>query len=351
MNKLSKEKMLSIIEKRDSTYDSVFIYGVITTGIFCKPSCTSRHAKTENICFFSSPEEAIQTGFRPCKRCRPMDKTTTQQSIIDSACYIAENADETLSLEKLAKKAKLSPSYFQRLFKSILGISPKMYQNAIRLKLFKSALKTEDNVTDAIYSAGFGSTSRVYGQAERSLGMKLKNYQKGGNNEDIYYIDKNTSFGLLMMAATEKGVCFAQFGNSAQDLLSELQEEFPKANLLPSKNKELLELNQWIKALNNHLSNHSPCPDLPLDLRGTAFQIQVWNFLKSVKEGECVSYSDVAKGVDKPKAIRAAASACAKNKIAILVPCHRVLRQDGSIGGYRWGIEKKQALLKKEGSS
>ncbi len=272
----------------------------------------------------------------------------TAERIAAVAAHIEAHADETLPLAQLARRAGLSPAHFQRAFKSAVGISPKAYQDAARQRRLKSALRAGAGVTAAIFDAGFGSTSRVYGQAARSLGMTPSAYRAGGEGESIAWAVRRTALGPLMMAATERGVCFVQFGDDAAALLGQLASEFPRATLAPSAASSSAALDAWIDALEMHLRGAAPRPDLPLDLRGTAFQVKVWRFLLGLEAGTVVSYSELARGIDRPRAVRAAASACAANRIAILVPCHRVLRGDGGMGGYRWGIERKRALLDAE---
>jgi len=266
------------------------------------------------------------------------------------ASFIDRHADEKLSLERLAAEAQLSPAYLQRSFKAVLGVSPKAYQDGARLRLLKNGLKAGKSVLTAIMDAGFQSTSRVYGQAARELGMSPTLYRRGGEGETICYASRSTSLGCLTMGATARGVCFAEFGADAAELLDRLRSEFPRAALIPSAQAASPELDAWIESFDAHIGRNAPRPELPLDLRGTAFQIRVWRFLVGVPDGATLSYSALAAGVGAPKAVRAAASACAANRIAVLVPCHRVLRGDQSLGGYRWGLERKRTLLAAERS-
>ena len=344
----SEQEMRAAIAKRDKSYDGAFFYGVITTAVFCQPSCASRPAKPENLRFFPSIEAAMRAGFRPCKRCQSSEAIPGITRVVEIARYIETHVNERLTLANLAKLAELSPSRLHRIFKETLGISPKAYQDAVRMRHFKQSLQKGEGVTDAIFSSGFGSISRVYGEATRNMGMTPRAYRAGGSGEIISYAFCTTVLGLMMMAATDKGVCFVQFGDDEDSLISKLKEEFPNAELQASPAQEAPELDAWIKALDQHISQGAPRPDLPLDMRGTAFQMQVWQFLLSIREGDVLSYSDVAARIDKPKAVRAVASACAKNSIGVLIPCHRVLRGDGGLGGYRWGLERKRALLDAE---
>ncbi len=348
MSMPSEQEMRAAIESRNKVSDGSFFYGVITTGIFCKPSCSARPARPENLRFFPSIESAIVAGFRPCKRCQPTEGVPRIARLVEIARYIESHADERLTLAKLADQADLSPSRLQRVFKEAFGVSPKAYQDAIRMQHFKQSLKEGDGVTDAIFSSGYGSISRVYGEATRNIGMTPKAYRAGGTGEAIVYACRDTALGTMAMAATKKGVCFVQFGEDKDSLLAKLQEEFPKAKLTASPAQNSPELDAWIDALDKHVSKGAPRPDLPLDKRGTAFQMKVWQFLLSVREGDVLSYSELAVQIEKPKAVRAVASACAANRIGVLIPCHRVLRGDGGLGGYRWGLERKRALLDAE---
>lgn len=272
------------------------------------------------------------------------------ERMVELARYIESRPDEKFRLEDLSAYIGLSASRVQRAFKETFGVSPKAYQDALRLKTFKQALKTGQSVTDAIYDAGFGSVSRVYGKPDRQVGMSPSRYSKGGEGEAIAYACRETALGLLMMAATDQGVCFAEFGDDEMALRDQLQNEFPKARLTQSGAKHSPELDAWMTALDEHLSQNRPRPDVPLDIRGTAFQTRVWKLLLSTQEGEVLSYSELAGRLGEPRAVRAIASACGRNRIAVLIPCHRVLRSDGSLGGYRWGLERKAKLLEQERS-
>lgn len=342
---LSEKEMRDAIGRRDYSYDGRFVYAVITTGVYCRPNCAARPARPENIRFYETGEEAVAAGYRPCKRCRPDDPNRDVTQMTELARFIEVHADQKLTLSQLARRQGLSPAYLQRMFKSIFSVSPKEYQDEIRKRRFKSLLRQNESVTGAIYEAGYGSPSRVYGEAKRTVGMTPSVYRDGGLGEEIYFATRMTAFGLLMMAATKRGVCFAMFDDTEETLLIQLKQEFPNATILPSDSKDSPLLDEWITRLNQHLSENKPHSEIPLDLQGTVFQIKVWRFLLSVPKGAVVSYSEVAKGIEEPSAIRAAASACGKNRVAILVPCHRVLRSDGGIGGYRWGVERKRALL------
>jgi AraC family transcriptional regulator of adaptative response/methylated-DNA-[protein]-cysteine methyltransferase len=341
--------MRRAVAERDARHDAAFVYGVATTGVYCRPSCASRPAKPANLRFFATPDAAEVAGFRACKRCHPRDRdAATTKRMHALARYIEAHAAERLPLARLARAAHLSPTHLQRTFKAVLGVSPKAFHDSVRLKRLKSGLKDGRSVLDSITDAGFESTSRVYGASTRSLGMTPSVYRAGGAGETIAYACRETSLGLLLMAGTDRGVCFAQFGTSEAQLLQQLAEEFPEATRMASRMSGSRELDDWIAAFEAHVGGSGPRPDLPLDLRGTAFQIRVWRFLLGIRPGEVISYSELAAGIDAPASVRAAASACAANRIAVLVPCHRVLRSDGGLGGYRWGLERKRALLDRE---
>ena len=342
---LTDKAMLAAVRSKDSDFDGKFVFGVVTTGIFCKPSCPARPAKIENIRFFIDGTLAMEAGFRACKRCHPELTNDIVEKLVSVSRYIEKHAEDKITLKDLAALSKLSISQLQRNFKSTFGVTPKAYQDQYRLDKFKASLRSGKAVTDAIYDSGFGSPSRVYGETTRNIGMAPKAYREGGKGESISYAHRTTSLGNLLMAATDKGICFAQFGGNVKGLLNQLRQEFPYADINRSSVEIDHELDQWMNELDKYLRSDVPKPDLPLDLRGTAFQIKVWKFLLCSKVGDVYSYGELAEGIDKPTATRAAASACGKNRIAVLVPCHRVLRGDGSIGGYRWGIERKRALL------
>ena len=277
---------------------------------------------------------------------RPADQTL--QKFVELARYIAAHSEHSLTLDVLAERVHLSPSRMQRVFKSIFGVSPKKFQQAARSDRFKASLRAGADITEAIYAAGYGSSSRLYDQAMHGIGMTPRRYRAGGKGETVTYACRDTVLGPIMMAATDRGVCFAQFGCDCDALLAQLRSEYPQAELQACGAQSFFQLDQWIAALNAYIQNQQPRPEIPLDLQGTAFQIKVWEFLLSMKDGDVASYAELAQGIDRPRAARAAASACAANRIAVLVPCHRILRGDGGMGGYRWGVERKRALLDAE---
>lgn len=344
----SEARMRAAISARDPSLDGVFVYAVLTTGVFCRPSCASRHARPENLRFFPGIDAAMAAGYRPCKRCRPTETDALDARLVDVARHIDAHADAPLTLAELSAVSGLSARTLQRGFTQAFGISPKTYRNAVRMRRYKQQLKDADTVTEAIFAAGFGSTSRVYGETTRNLGMTPGTYRAGGAGETIAYACRQSALGPLMMAATDKGVCCVQFGDSEHALLGALRDEFPRAELIASSAQHAPELNFWMQALEQHIGANGPRPDLPLDMRGTVFQMQVWQCLLGVREGEVLSYRQLAERLGMPSAIRAVASACGRNRIGVLIPCHRVLRSDGSLGGYRWGLERKRQLLEAE---
>ena len=339
------------VDTRNRAYDGEFYYGVTTTGVYCKPSCPSRRARAEHRVYFDTQAQAIAAGFRACKRCRPQAplEPTAAAGAIRAVCeYISRRADETLPLSRLARISGFSAAHLQRTFKAVVGVSPKEFQAALRLDALKQSLRAGSRITEAAHAAGFGSMSRLHQHVDGRLGMTPSAYRAGGAGETISYACRNTALGLLMMAATDRGVCFVQFGKSEATLTAQLRAEFPQASIKRSVAVTHRLLDNWLAALNEHLLGHRPRPDLPLDVRGTAFQVRVWQCLTSIDEGEVLSYGELAQRMQLPSAVRAIASACARNKIAVLIPCHRVLRSDGTLGGYRWGLARKRALLDAE---
>jgi len=343
---ISDQEAHQAVRERDARYDGKLIFGVVTTGVFCKPSCKSRQARAENIRFFQTPAQARAAGFRACKRCTPEQLETDNAKLVEVARYIEAHSDDTLTLATLAARFEMSAAHLQKSFKATIGLSPKAFQDGIRAHRFKALLKKGESVTDAVFAAGYGSTSRVYEQASEKLGMTPGAYKTGAAGEQISYTCGTTQFGLLMLAATDKGVCFAMFGEHEDELIEKLKTEFPKATTQRTVDDE--QLKQWFVQINHYLDTGASLNGIPLDIRGTAFQMRVWTFLQSINEGDVLSYTELAVGIGKPAAVRAAASACAKNRIALLIPCHRVLRGDGGIGGYRWGVETKRYLLSME---
>ncbi|WP_039058733.1 bifunctional DNA-binding transcriptional regulator/O6-methylguanine-DNA methyltransferase Ada [Enterobacter sp. Bisph1] len=330
---------------RDAHADGQFVFAVLTTGIFCRPSCTARHALRQNVRFFPDIQSALDAGFRPCKRCQP-DKAHPQQQRLDkvaTACRLLEQ-DAPISLEQLASEVALSPYHFHRLFKSVTGMTPKAWQQAWRARRLRNALATSDTVTDAVLAAGFPDSSSFYRQADASLGMTAQQFRRGGDAADISYTLSDCSLGRCLVAESERGICAILLADSDEQLLSELRSTFPRARPAQGSAAFSQRVAQVIARL-----DHDDAPfTLPLDLRGTAFQLQVWQALREVPAGETVSYQALANRLGKPQAVRAVASACAANKLAIVIPCHRVVRSDGALSGYRWGTARKAQLLQRE---
>jgi AraC family transcriptional regulator of adaptative response/methylated-DNA-[protein]-cysteine methyltransferase len=340
----SSTQKWTMVLARDLAADGRFVYAVKSTGIFCRPSCPSRRPRRDQVEFFKSPAEAQQAGYRPCRRCKPQ-QGNAQTEKVNAACrYIEANLDNTLHLNELARQVALSPFHFQRLFKRTLGISPREYQQARRAERFRNGLRSAARVTDAIYDAGYSSTSRAYETSATRLGMTPSAFRRGGEGTEIGFTVTDTDLGKLLIAATAKGICSVRFGESEAELLRDLQSEFTAATLKRSDQK-LQQLSSDVCGL---LSGAFISRDIPLDIRGTAFQQQVWNALRSIPPGETRSYATIAQDIGKPKAVRAVANACAANPVAIVVPCHRVVQKNGSLAGYRWGVERKAALLKNE---
>lgn len=347
---MNDQQCWNAVETRDAKQDGRFWYGVLTTGVYCRPSCRSRMPLRRNVRFFASTAEAEAAGLRACKRCRP-DALAGDPRVaqMHALCrYIEAHAGESLTLEALGTQANLSPFHLQRQFKAAVGVSPRQYVEACRLRALRGELKAGENVTQAIHDAGFGSSSRLYERVSTRLGMTPRQYRAGGAGIGISYASAPSSLGLVMMGATDRGLCFVQFGASEEQLLTMLREEYPQARLAPMPAAMNTEFRRWMKALAAHLAGSPQAPQLPLDLRGTAFQMKVWAYLQQIPGGELRSYSEVAEAIGEPRAVRAVASACARNRVGVLVPCHRVIRGDGGIGGYKWGLERKRALIDAE---
>jgi AraC family transcriptional regulator of adaptative response/methylated-DNA-[protein]-cysteine methyltransferase len=331
---------------RDPRADGIFYYSVKTTGVYCRPSCPSRQAKRENVQFHESCAEAERAGFRPCRRCLPNSPKPADQyaAVITTACRTIENSETPPSLEALARAAGLSRFHFHRLFKQLTGLTPKAYTTAHRAKQLRQALPKRATVTEAIYEAGFNSNSRFYEKSSQALGMKPKNFRAGGPGETIRFALAECSFGSLLVAASAKGICALALGDAPDQLLRDLQDQFPKAQLLGGDKafeQTVAQVITFVEAPQLGLA-------LPLDIRGTAFQQRVWQALRQIPAGTTVSYTQLAERIGSPKSVRAVASACAANSIAIAIPCHRVVRLGGGLSGYRWGIKRKRSLLDRE---
>ena len=347
---LDQEKCWNAVQHRDASNDGRFVYGVMTTGVYCKPSCASRRALRKNVRFYATPEEAERDGLRACRRCKPQQASTgVLDERIRKACeIIVRNADQPLSLKDIAAQVHLSPFHFQRSFKAIVGLTPKEFHEAERVRRLKEGLKSGSSVTAAIYDAGFGSSSRVYEKVDTRLGMTPQQYRQGGRGLSISHASARTPLGLVMIGATDRGICFIQFGDDEKALERQLAAEYPAATHTPMPADQRDTFAAWMRSLSAYLEGHAAALDLPLDVRGTAFQMRVWRYLQTIPFGEVQSYSEVASGIGQPSAARAVAQACASNTIALAIPCHRVIRGNGELGGYRWGVERKRTLLDRE---
>lgn len=332
------------LASRDAAADGTFVYAVTSTGIYCRPSCPSRRPRADRVKFFDTTTEARQAGFRPCKRCQPDIVGLAQpgiEAVRRASAYLAAHADQTVTLDRLARVAAMSAHHLQRRFKAIVGISPREFQSAVRAGKLRTSLRDGRDITSAIYEAGYGSPSRVYEAAPTGKGMSLSAYRRGGAGMQIAYSIVTSAVGRVLIAATENGVCAVKIGEHEPALVRELEREYPSAQITVNAKPH----SEWITAIAKHLRGDSPSLDLPIDVQATAFQWKVWRELQRIPYGETRAYSEIAQRIGKPKAVRAVASACARNPVAILVPCHRVVPAAGGTGEYRWGAERKEALL------
>lgn len=331
---------------RDAARDGEFVFAVSTTGVYCRPSCAARRPRRENVKFFTTPEQAERAGYRACLRCRPKAASGNSQSDgVKAICrYIEQHLDEPLTLNRLGKEFRQSPFHLQRRFKAVLGITPREYADSCRLRLLKRNLQAGDSVTRAMYDAGYSSSSRLYERTASQLGMTPDKYRRGAIAATIRYTCADSPLGRMLIAATERGICAIQFARTDGELIEGLKREFPFAARKPDD----AGLRAWVDMLLEHMHGRELDSSLPLDIRATAFQRRVWAHLQSIPFGKTESYSQVAKAIRRPSAVRAVARACATNPVAVAIPCHRVVREDGTMGGYRWGIERKRQLLEME---
>jgi AraC family transcriptional regulator of adaptative response/methylated-DNA-[protein]-cysteine methyltransferase len=334
------------IVARDRTADGHLWYSVVTTGVYCRPSCPSRSANPKNVLLHDTVEEARATGFRPCKRCNPdgLSVEAENVAIVARVCRLIEESEEEPSLTDLAAAIGRSPGYFHRRFKAVMGLTPKDYAAAHRASKVRERLASGNSVTEAIYESGFNSSGRFYEKSTGMLGMTPSQYRAGGANEEIRFALGEISLGTILVASSKKGVAAILLGDDPNRLVRELQDRFPKA-LLIGADRDYEALVARVVGL---IESPRLGLDLPLDVRGTAFQRRVWQALQGIPVGQTVSYKEIAQRIGSPKAIRAVASACAANSLAVAIPCHRVVRTDGSLSGYAWGVERKQALLTRE---
>ncbi len=356
MNMTTKSKMLATVTvsdprwaavvARDPEADGRFFYSVKTTGVYCRPSCGARIAKPENVAFHLSTVDAEGAGFRPCKRCKPDQPTLTEQRTAKVAelCRFIEKAEQLSTLDELAQYAGLSAYHLHRVFRDITGLTPKAYGEAHRAKRIRQELVRQETVTEAIYGAGYGSNSRFYEESNQILGMTPTQYRAGGMDTAIRFAIGECSLGSILVAQSDRGVCAILLGDDPDGLAQDLQKRFPEANLIGGD----AEFEQLVTKVVGFIETPGLGLDLPLAVRGTAFQRRVWQALRKIPAGETASYTDIASHIGSPKSVRAVARACSANALAVAIPCHRVVRNDGRLAGYRWGVERKRALLERE---
>jgi AraC family transcriptional regulator of adaptative response/methylated-DNA-[protein]-cysteine methyltransferase len=338
-------RWLSVVE-RNKTADGTFYYSVRTTGVYCRPSCAARLARPENVQFHPTPEDAEKVGFRACKRCKPKGPSLTQENAtkIAKVCRLIERAEESPSLEQLAKYSSMSVFHLHRTFKAVTGLTPNGYAAAHRSNRVRTTLGKTQSVTDAIYDAGFNSNSRFYQTSNKVLGMTPTNFRDGGANTVIYFAIGECSLGSILVARSERGVCAILIGDDPLLLVRNLQDQFPKADMIGGESG----YDDLVAKVVGLIEKPGVSLDLPLDIRGTVFQQRVWKALQQIPVGSTASYADIAKLIGMPKAVRAVAQACGANSLAVAIPCHRVIRNDGGLSGYRWGVERKRTLLERE---
>lgn len=344
---MNEQTYWQAVLERNREFDGAFVYAVRSTGIYCRPSCPARRPKRNHVQFFGQPEQAEIAGFRACRRCHPRESTQPEPrlALIQQVCSLLdEHVEMPLTLAELAQQFNVSQYHLQRTFKRIVGITPRQYADTQRLERLKANLGKGEMVTNAIYDAGYASSSTLYQQTSAQLGMTPTTYQRGGQATAIAYTITPCSLGFLLVAATAKGICAVRLGDTSPQLEASLRMEFRSATI----ERDDVELSQWVEQLLAYLAGQQPHLDLPLDIRATAFQRQVWQALQAIPYGSTRSYSRVAQAIGNPSASRAVARACASNPVALIIPCHRVVREDGNLGGYRWGVERKQALLHQE---
>jgi len=332
------------VETNDRRFDGAFVYGVRSTGIYCRPSCSSRLPKRENVDFFDACADAESNGFRACMRCQPASEVPAPQVAKVIAAAELLDRDETISLSDLADEVGLSPARLQKLFKELIGVSPKKFADSKRLERFKEGVRGGAAITDSMYDAGYGSSSRLYENIGNKLGMTPRAYTRKGSDMQIEYTITDSDLGRLLVARTSKGVCAVNFGDNDADLETGLRKEYANAEI----ERNGANLKDFVDAILHNLDGSNPSLDLPLDLRATAFQMRVWEELRKIPYGETLSYQKVADKIGKPKSVRAVAAACAANRVALVIPCHRVVRSNGDVSGYKWGVERKRVILKRE---
>jgi AraC family transcriptional regulator of adaptative response/methylated-DNA-[protein]-cysteine methyltransferase len=332
--------------QRDRRADGSFVFAVRSTHIYCRPSCPARRPLRQNAVFFRTPEEAEGSGFRPCRRCRPKELQSAAALVARAAELLANTDEETVRLEAIAAQIDVSPEKLRRAFRTMTGLSPRDFAEAARMRRFKKFLRESKSITEALYACGFGSPSRIYEKTNSQLGMTPAAYQKGAPGMQIEYSITKSSLGHVLVAATERGISAIYLGENDKQLVSELRAEYPKARLNANSNGH----GPWVREVLKRIDGTRPSFDLPLDVQATAFQRRVWQELQKIPLGSTRTYTQVARALGKPNSVRAVARACATNPVSIVVPCHRVIRSDGQLAGYRWGLKRKAELLQREGS-
>ena len=332
---------------RDARADGTFVLAVRSTHIYCRPSCPARRPLRRNVIFFRTREEAEKQGYRPCLRCRPNETAASAALVARAAKYLAESREEGVRLSELARELHSNAGTLRRAFRQVTGLAPRELAEALRVKRFKNLLRAGKNITDALYETGYGSSSRVYERSNAQLGMTPATYRKGGKGMKIEYTIAKSPLGKVLVAATERGVSAVYLGDAQNKLLAELREEYPSAEIAAAAGS----VQRWVREIVQRIEGKPAQVELPLDLQATAFQRRVWQELQRIPRGSTRTYSQVARALGRPKAVRAVARACATNPVSVVVPCHRVIRQDGSLAGYRWGLSRKEQLLAIERAS
>ena len=346
---MTDEDRWSAVLGREKEADGKFYYSVETTGVYCRPSCAARRPLRENVRFHMTCELAERAGFRPCKRCRPGERGAAEPhaAAIERACRAIERAEEPPNLDEIARASGMSRFHFQRVFKRVTGVTPRAYFTTCRMRRLQADLRSGDTITEAIYGAGFNSSARFYAKSDEMLGMKPRSYRAGGSNALIRFAVGECSLGSILVAATGKGICSILLGEDPDMLVRDLHARFPKAELIGGDH----EFETWVAIAAGLIEHPGRQFDLPLDVQGTLFQQRVWQALRGIPPGSTASYQEIAIRLGAPKAVRAVAGACAANGIAVAIPCHRVVRKNGDLSGYRWGVERKRALLEREANA
>ena len=337
-------EMWEAVLRRDSAADGKFVYAVASTMVYCRPTCPSRRPRRENVTFFLSTDDAERAGFRACMRCEPAGENGQRKIVATASRYIAEHCDESVDLGAIAGAAGISRFHLIRVFKKTLGVTPMAYARSLRAERLRKTLPASGRVLDAIFDAGFGSASRAYDATHNRLGMTPGDYRAKGKGTELRYCTTETNLGNVLLAATDRGVCCVRLGDNRTQLVAEFREEYSEATLV----EDASALAPYAKQVREYLAGKRTGFDFPLDVKATAFQAKVWEMLRAIPYGETATYTTIAKRLGNPNAVRAVARACATNNVALAIPCHRVIREDGSLAGYRWGLECKESLLKIE---